>query len=432
MSSRTAAKRTVGTVGGCMLYPFFGMFLLIGSVGTYFFLVLALQEHFAVQKWVETPCVILESKFQRDDKQFKVNVTYEYEVAGELFQGNQFRSPNHIEKERISRSDKHWREQLKKGNRTVCYVDPDDPSSAVLDRKFSYFMLLGAIPLVFVAIGLGGLIAAPRMIAASRDPGAALAEALSQQDASRVSLFGALTGNLLKAEDPPGEIRKQDAWDVITAPSSPWLPAAETGPRELKASQSPWSMFLFLLFFALIWNGAVSIFVWNVISDWGQGKQPWFLTLFMIPFVLVGVGILGGAIYYLLATFNAKPQLFISSPSARPGEELRIKWVLRGRIQSLRNFTVKLIGEEWAQYRRGTSTYTDTHEFHEQEVYSTLDHYEMESGEAAVTIPEKAMHTVQANNNKIQWKLQLHGDVPLWPDIHAEFEITVLPQATTT
>ncbi len=410
-----------------MLYPFFGIFLLVGSLGTYMLLILPLQEHFAVQKWVETPCLILESKFQRDDDQYKVRVTYEYEIAGELFQGDQFRSPNHIQKERISRSDQHWRKQLKKGNRTVCYVDPHDPSSAVLDRKFSYLMLLGAIPLVFVAIGAGGLIAAPRMIAASRDQGAQLAEALSRQDPSRVSLFGALTGSLLAGENPPGEIRKQDAWDVITAPPSPWLPVAETGPRELKAKQTPWAMFLGLLLVALFWNGIVSVFVSQAIFDWRQGGQPWFLTLFMIPFVVIGIGLLLGACYYFLAMFNAKPQMFVSSPSARPDEELRIKWVLRGRIHSLRNFSIKLVGEEWAQYRRGTSTYSDTHAFHEEEVYSTLDHYEMESGEAAVTIPAKAMHTVQANNNKIQWKLLLHGDVPLWPDIHAEFEITVLP-----
>jgi hypothetical protein len=43
------------------------------------------------------------------------------------------------------------------GKLVTCYVNPSDPADAVLDRGFSWDILYGLIPLIFLSIGLAGL-----------------------------------------------------------------------------------------------------------------------------------------------------------------------------------------------------------------------------------------------------------------------------------
>ena len=43
------------------------------------------------------------------------------------------------------------------GTRATCYVDPDDPTQAVLKREPPWLLLMLPLPLLFVAIGVGGL-----------------------------------------------------------------------------------------------------------------------------------------------------------------------------------------------------------------------------------------------------------------------------------
>jgi hypothetical protein len=46
---------------------------------------------------------------------------------------------------------------------------------------------------------------------------------------------------------------------------------------------------------AVIWNGIVSIFVYQAIDGWQSGRGSWFMTLFMVLFVLIGLGAIGAA-----------------------------------------------------------------------------------------------------------------------------------------
>jgi hypothetical protein len=43
------------------------------------------------------------------------------------------------------------------GQKTVCYMNPTDASEAVLERGFTRDMWWGAVPLLFVLIGAGGI-----------------------------------------------------------------------------------------------------------------------------------------------------------------------------------------------------------------------------------------------------------------------------------
>ena len=99
-----------------------------------------------------------------------------------------------------------------------------------------------------------------------------------------------------------------------------------------------------------------------------------------------------------------------------------------GRVERINELTIKLTGREEARYRRGTKTYTDKNTFCELEVMSTRDGEQMGFGQAMLTVPGDTMHSFRADNNKIIWTVTVHGDIPKWPDVKEEFEITVVPR----
>jgi hypothetical protein len=52
---------------------------------------------------------------------------------------------------------------------------------------------------------------------------------------------------------------------------------------------------------------------------------------------------------------------------------------------------------------------------------------EIRTGQAGVVIPEDAMHSFEAKDNKIIWQIVIRGVVDFWPDIKNEFKIAVVP-----
>jgi hypothetical protein len=90
---------------------------------------------------------------------------------------------------------------------------------------------------------------------------------------------------------------------------------------------------------------------------------------------------------------------------------------------------VTLRGIEQATYSKGTSTCTDRNTFHETELYRTSDPSEVASGQVGFIMPQHTMHSFEAENNKILWRLGLHGSIKGWPDVKESFQITVTPAA---
>ena len=147
----------------------------------------------------------------------------------------------------------------------------------------------------------------------------------------------------------------------------------------------------------------------------------------MIPFVLVGVGLVAFFFYQVLATFNPRPHLTLADGHLTPGGETTLRWQLHGRPGRLRKLTIELEGRESARYRRGTDTHTDHHVFFSHELVSEHSFLNFHRGEVALRLPERTMPSFEATNNKIEWRLKVRGDIPSWPDVIDDFEITVYP-----
>lgn len=380
--ARPAKARAVASV-------VFLVFLLAGLGLLYGIFLRPVGKILAARSWRKTPCVVVASRVRShrgDDRPtYSVDILYAYEVGGREYRSGRYgffggSSSGHSGKAAIIK-------QHPPGKKAVCYVDPADPTEAVLERGATWHLLGGLIPLVFVLVGAGGLL-------------------------------------YIRRHAPTrGEPTPQAEWLPTAADAASGLP----GPVTLGAASSPLKKLAVAVVFAAFWNGIVSVFVWQVVQSWRRGEPEWFLTIFMTPFVLVGLGAIGAVGYCFLQLFSPRPLLTVSSQAVPLGGTLDVQWTMLGRIDTVRRMTLHLEGREEATYTRGTDTVTDKEVFARIEVADLADRYEILSGQAQVTVPPDTMHSFEAEHNKIVWALHLHADIPKWPDVDEEFPLAVLP-----
>ncbi|MDB6171590.1 MAG: hypothetical protein JWL59_901 [Chthoniobacteraceae bacterium] len=370
----------------------FGLLFLV--VGTVLFYVMALQPAWRImsaRKWSATPCQVLSSRVisNRGNKgtTYSVEVRYAYEFGGRKFEANRYgfftgSTSGYAGKQAVV-------DRFPPRSQAVCYVNPNDPNEAVIDRGISSQMWFGLLPLAFVVAGGSIIAGAPRMAGRSSS-----------------------------------RLRQPQPGIPDSVPAETALP---DGPYELKASASPIGRLVGIIFIALFWCGIVSVFVFHVIDGWRRGRTEWFLVIFLIPFVLVGLGLLAAIPYQFLALFNPRVRLLVNSRTVPLGGELRVNWTLSGNARKVRRLRLLLEGREEATYRRGTNTSTDKNVFISLPLLDSTESGAIAAGNANLTIPAGLMHTFVGANNKVLWSLHAKGEILRWPDIADEFEITILP-----
>ncbi|MBS0205746.1 MAG: DUF3592 domain-containing protein [Planctomycetes bacterium] len=391
-ASNTAisARRNSG-FSGCFLWIFGGIFFSVGAVATFFMTVSPLRGMYQARNWTATPCEIVSSTLQGEDDSKQLVVVYKYS-----FENQEYQSSRYCFHEIATNTSPGWKRKVlaahRPGTQTTCYVNPGAPAEAVIERGWVPDMWWCLFPLPFLVVGGGILIFATRGTSATPER------------------------SLWRHNPSPFE-------DLDSADDD-----VDTGPVTLKPEVSPVQMLIGAIVVAVFWNGIVSIFVWQISSEFLQGKGiEWFPTLFLIPFVLVGLGLVCFILYSLLALFNPRPTLVVNTSAIPLGEKLSVQWSLSGRTESIRELKITLTGIEKATYRRGTTTATDTSTFENLVIVETTEPFDMEQGTASVTIPADTMHSFDAAHNKIAWTLTVRGEIPWWPDVSASFPIVVLP-----
>ncbi len=387
---------------GCALFGFFGLFFSAGCIAFFFTFVRPAFQVFAAAGWAETPCVIKTSEVRThsdsDGTTYSVHMEFEYFVNGERHRSDRYSfstvsSGSRAGKQRIV-------DRYPAGSETVCYVDPDDPTAAVINRDFDAGIWFGLFPLIFVAVGLGGFVFAGWAVRRHRRRGVKSTTEWLPDDEQR-------------------RVERQ--------PQRGYLPSHVPGPVTLKPEASRWGTLAFAVFFALFWNGITSIFVVHAVASHIQGKPDWFLTFFIIPFVLVGLGVILFVGYSLLALFTPQPVVTVSSRLVRLGETLRLSWSFGGNARAIRELKISIRGREEATYRRGTDTITDTRTFYELAVLDTSDFVKIQRGDAEVTIPKDTVHSFESKHNKIVWTVHVKGEILNWPDVDNSYSLLVLP-----
>ena len=147
----------------------------------------------------------------------------------------------------------------------------------------------------------------------------------------------------------------------------------------------------------------------------------------MIPFVLVGVLLIFAFFSSILQAFNPAIKLEIMPGLLYPGSESTLKWECSGRAGRMSSLEIKLIGEEEAAYRRGTTNSISTSVFADIPLVQADDSMRIEYGSCKFSIPAGTMHSLNAVSNCVNWSISVKGDIKLWPDINDKYPVTITP-----
>jgi hypothetical protein len=389
MTEPISSRKQGGT--GCLIL-FFAVFLSMGAAFLWLATIRPLLSIVTATSWRAVPCTIVSSAVKThnssDGDTYSIAVNYRYEVDGQQFHSERYSF--------ISGSSSGYKSKqavvarLPPGTQSTCYVNPTDPRSAVLERGWNNELWIGLLPLLFVFVGGGGIYLVLRHRAKER-----------QMTAAGTN-------------------------DSIA--STPQLGEGESGEAVLKSKTGRIAKVVGFFFFAAFWNGVVSIFIFAVlIPSFHKGKPEWLLFFFLIPFELIGLVMIGAFIKALIGLSTPVPRLTVNRRALRPGERAQISWELSGRVDRITTLKLALEGREEATYRRGTTTHTDRRLFSRTEIAVVDSSQDLRAGQAVVHVPEDAMHSFAAPNNKIVWELVMKGDIPGRPDLDEVYPFTVLP-----
>ena len=409
-----STSQSSGCLGKLFLAGFFGVFLAFGLFFGYLMGNEFLFPYLRSGNFAEVPCKITRSELTDflDDgsRMYRADIEYDYD-----YQGKQY----HSDKTGFGDSSGSMKSAYQKmveryplGSQQICFVDPDKPDYAVLERRWSWWLMVMVLPLIFVLVGVGGIV------------GSLLPSRPKQN-----KYFGTPGGATSANELAYGEERESNvvatSLDMILK-NQPF-PLYDAGlvekPRELSTTTSPAMILGCAIIVATIWNG----FTWVAIVSMLSEKGNHFGLLFMSIFALIGLGLIGWVIYQFLALFNPKPTLNIDRSLLPLGSTSQLSWRFSSTPTSMTSLVIKLVGEEEAQYRRGTDTVTDKKTFYERVLFESLEPSSMEQGTVEVEIPNNSIHTFNASNNKYRWKITLKGDIPRWPDVMHDYELMVCP-----
>jgi hypothetical protein len=406
ISSRAGASANIRGAGCLML--FFFVFFAIGSAVFFATFIRPVLQTRAARVWTEVPCEIVSSRVQRHSGKsvtYSADVLFQYQVNGHPYRSNRhsflaMSSSGHSTGQDIV-------DRYPAGARTVCFVNPADPTEAVLDRTWPRQGWLGLFPLIFVVVGLGGMTYGWRL--RGRSPAGSTSRGISKGG-------GAVPLTEMRQASRPAI--EPDFFDGE--------------PVTLRSSKGRIGKFLFVFFFAAFWNGIVSVFVVQLFRGGQRGNIDWFLGLFLIPFVLIGLVLIGFLGYCLLGLFAPRAVLQLSRQPLRLGETSELSWRFSGRAHVIEQLRIYLEGREEATYRRGTSSSTDRNIFAEIDIATLTNVDEMRSGQGRIVVPAGTVPTFTATNNRIVWTLRVKGVIHLYPDVDDEFTVVVLPGAPAT
>jgi len=91
-----------------------------------------LQEVKAMQQWGQTSCTLVSSEMKDDGEDFRLEVSYRYEVDSNIYTSTRYGKRPHYTAETIGEIDQA-RKKLQQGKTFDCHYNPANPAEAVLD-----------------------------------------------------------------------------------------------------------------------------------------------------------------------------------------------------------------------------------------------------------------------------------------------------------
>jgi hypothetical protein len=369
---------------------FLGIFVTAGIAIGYFLSFRPLYLAYQARSWTPANCEVISSRVVANKGTSRPDIRYRYSIADRPYTSDRY---NFIPGSTNDSTVASTVDRYAPGAQFQCYVDPADPTQAVVNRDITYWYCFG---LIFFAAFAG----IPLLV------GTFVVRQLSTTRAAQ--------------QMAETSLRALDGGPIATV--------ADVGPVVLQPSASAMGKLITATIVCLFWNAIVGVFTYFEIQQFGAGGGgSWFMAIFLLLFQIIGVALLLSVPYQLLALANPRPTITVSRGTLPIGGSVPFEWQLTGAASRVSRLTVTLKGREEARYRRGTDTSTDTHEFHSEVLAEATDPVNIERGSGTIRIPTGTMHSFSANNNKIIWTITVKGEISRWPDVDESFDITVSP-----
>lgn len=374
------------------LVIFFGIFAITGLGVTFGLVIPSAMRYFAARSWVETPATVVWSRVEshsgsKGGTTYSVDLLYRYQFQGREYCSNSY---NLMSGSSSGRDDKQEVVDSHPPNSPLtCYVNPQKPWQAIVNRDLGASALIALFPLPFLGIGIGGIV-----------------WALKKKRAEKARQIDPLSNR----QEPRIEA------------SLPDLPE-----RVLTAGKSRWINLFAALFICAFWNGIVSVFAGIAWSAWKKGHPETFLMIFLIPFVLIGTLLFLNVPYRLLMVFLARYELRLTPGTLKPGGTATLSWSRLGGFGQPKSIALRLSGLESVTYQNGKNTSTATSLFFDEILADIPLNSISANRPVAIKLPENAVPSFKGGANKLVWKLRMDITLPGFPKITDEYEIDVRP-----
>jgi hypothetical protein len=136
------------------------IFVIVGGATLYSLGIRPIARTIDARNWLPTPCKVLRAEIRDHDTEdgtsYSVHILYQYELKGQTYTCDRYDfvgipSSGYDRKVCVV-------QQYQAAANPICYVNPRDPSEAVLTRGFQANLLVGLLPLPFLAAGIGGVL----------------------------------------------------------------------------------------------------------------------------------------------------------------------------------------------------------------------------------------------------------------------------------
>jgi hypothetical protein len=358
--------------------------------------ILPLRAAMAARSWQATPCVILESGINEEHhhqgNSFNSHVLYKYEFAGREFTSGKFDLNDSMSSSYSS--IKFRLEPYQPGATNICYVNPRNPTDAVLRRDFRVDWFFGIFFIAYFVMSL--------------------------------FLIGSSFYTAREA--------------AASASGLPKLPKGRMDSLRVSTRQHAFNRSVWALVGVLACATVATFLAIPTIRSLRDFAID-FLPILYLCAALVGAG------WCAKQFFQFAPQLFAPAPiiEISPavltlGEPFTLRWKFRSSTRRVKSLQFGLAAREEAKYKTVVASIHGADEQEKTEkritratpLISITEQGFFSEGHGTFTFPADVMHSFQSPKAKLAWLIQTTEDLNRGATFTHEFEVIVVPRHAVT
>lgn len=360
--------------------------------------------------WTKTPCVITLHQVMTHEsrrgplREFEVRYAYEFGGSPHVSSRIQFGRTHYFLRRGLNDTALY-----PTGERTICYVNPDNPEEAVLDRSFPHSLFPSLFTsAIMLAFGVAFLAMAPVTLWFGTRPPQYVPARRNNQPSPTVRNPSIVAGL------PRLKLRRETTgrWHL--------RPDLHQG-RALSLGQTG--------FYVILLIAGATYLLTDRKTDLNEGS-PLALIIMLILYFLIAACLLAFDVRRTLR--RVRPRLWIDAPSLQPGQSAQLLYEFPARAGSMQRWTMKLLMIEEVSFLASKSNPPRLTHVYPAEVLAA---HRVDEGEpfirgvVPVTIPAHAMHTFESARNRIDWLIlvEIEG-LPARANL-TQYHLPVVPQS---